>query len=227
MSGRAGLTRSGQSARIRRSDTVPGLESDLSSDWRHYSELELHPILAAAVEEFRQHGYHGSTVRDIVARVGVTLPSLYYHYGSKQGILMTLLTGSMHDLLVRCRRAVDQAGPRSEDRLSNYVESLALYITNRYNLAFLDFELRGLEDDDRVRYVAQRDELRMMLRTIVADGIAEEVFTTGYPVEASRAVLSMCSAIADWYRPDGPLDAPEVARRYIQLALGLLGYQPR
>ncbi|SBW23009.1 hypothetical protein FDG2_3429 [Candidatus Protofrankia californiensis] len=53
------------------------------------------------------------------------------------------------------------------------------------------------------------------------------MFTTGYPVEASRAVLSVCSAIADWYRPDGPLDAPEVARRYIQLALGLVGYRPR
>ncbi|SBW23008.1 hypothetical protein FDG2_3428 [Candidatus Protofrankia californiensis] len=77
MSGCAGLARSGQSTRIRRPDTVPGLESDLSADRRHYSELELHPILAAAVEEFRQHGYHGSTVRD--RRTGSPTTSSPWH----------------------------------------------------------------------------------------------------------------------------------------------------
>jgi hypothetical protein len=41
-----------------------------------------------------------------------------------------------------------------------------------------------------------------------------------------RAILDSCTAIAGWYRPDGP-DAPDaVADRAVAIALRTLGFRP-
>jgi AcrR family transcriptional regulator len=217
---------------MRRADTGtgPGLEADPGTEWRTYDELELSPFLEAAVEEFRAHGYHGGSVRAIAGRVGVTLPTLYYHHGSKQGLLAALLTGSTHDMLTRCRAAVAEAGAAPETRLALFVESVTLYAAHRGRLAFLASEVRNLEPEYWGPYSAQREEFREMARGIVMDGTEAGVFATPYPVEATRAILAMCQAVATWYRTDGPLSGAEVARRNVAIALdtvGLTSHSPR
>ncbi|MFJ9707260.1 TetR/AcrR family transcriptional regulator [Streptomyces sp. NPDC101234] len=219
--------RTKQPNRMRRVEPTPGFESDPGPEWRHYDALELPPLLGAALEEFRAHGYHGGSIRAIAGRVGVTLPTLYYHHGSKQGLLVALLMGSMHDVLVRTRRALEGAGDRPEEQLADVVEAVTLYMTHRRHLAFLDGEIRNLEADNRERYRAEREELSVMLRRIVTDGVADGVFTTAYPTEAARAVLSMCQAVATWYRTDAPLTEAEVARRYAVIALDTVGCRGR
>ncbi|QOV41261.1 TetR family transcriptional regulator [Streptomyces ferrugineus] len=212
---------------MRRAEPAPGFESDPGADWRHYEELELPPLLGAALEEFRAHGYHGGSIRAIAGRVGVTLPTLYYHHGNKQGLLVALLMGSMHDVLIRARHALEEAGDRPEDQLANVVEAVTLYTTHRRHIAFLDGEIRNLEPDNRERYRAKREELSVMLRRIAADGVADGVFTTAYPTEAARAILTMCQAVATWYRADGPLTEAEVAQRYVAIALDAVGCRRR
>ncbi|MFD5492994.1 TetR/AcrR family transcriptional regulator [Streptomyces sp. NPDC127091] len=219
--------RTKQPNRMRRAEPGPGFESDPGPDWRHYEELELSPFLEAALEEFWAHGYHGGSVRAIAGRVGVTLPTLYYHHGSKQGLLVALLMGSMHDVLARARLALGEAGDRPEDQLANVVESITLYMAHRRRLAFLDGEIRNLEPENRERYRAEREELSAMLRRIAAHGVEDGVFTTAYPAEAVRAILSMCQAVATWYRSDGPLTEAEVARRYVAVALDAVGHRGR
>jgi AcrR family transcriptional regulator len=209
---------------MRREETGPGFEADPGSEWRRYDELNLSPFLEAALEEFLAHGYHGGSVRAIAGRVGTTLPTLYYHHGSKQGLLVVLLMSSMHDVLRRCRNALDEAGDRPEDQLANIVECITLYMTHRSRLALLDAEIRSLEPENRERYRTQRKELSVMLRHIAVRGVEDGVFTTSYPTEAVRAVLTMCQAVAGWYRTDGALTEAEVAQHYVAIALGALGY---
>lgn len=211
----------------RNADAPAGLDPDASTDWRHYGELTLGPILDAALGAFREQGYHGTSVREIASRVGVTVPTLYYYYRNKQGLLVELLSGSMHDVLLRCRHALDEAGPRPEERFANLVECVTLYMSHRRALAFMHSEIRSLEPDNRARYVAQRDELSAMLRRAVFGGVDDGVFGTGHPVDAARAILSMCQSVADWYRPGGPLAETELAKRYVEIALDTVHYRPR
>ena len=44
-------------------------------------------ILDAALELFSRRGYEGTGIQEIVDAAGLTKPSLYYHFGSKQGLL--------------------------------------------------------------------------------------------------------------------------------------------
>jgi AcrR family transcriptional regulator len=193
--------------------------------WRVYGPLGLHPILLHAMEAFDEHGYHGTSVRDIAGRVGVTVPALYYHYENKQALLATLLETSIKDVLDRCRAAAEEAGDDPAARFRAMVESIVLYMAHRQGLAFLDTEIRSLEPGNRARYVALRDYLEHMLLDTVEAGAAQGVFTTPFPADAVRAVLVMCQGVANWYRPEGPLTAEEVARRHVLLGLGTVGYR--
>ncbi len=190
--------------------------------WRDFPPLALHPILRHAMEAFNEHGYHGTSVRDIAARVGVTVPMIYYHHQNKQAVLVALLETGIDDVLTRCQRAVESAGDDPVAQLSAFVECLVLFSAHRRGLAFLDTELRSLEPENRARYVAKRDELEAMLRRTVLTGVRTGQLHTPLPVEASRAILAMCQAVAVWFRLDGPDKPAAVARRYVTLSLDTL-----
>lgn len=189
------------------------------SHWRDYEPMNLPPILQAALDAFAENGYPGSTVRDIAHRVGMTVPAIYYHYRSKQDLLVTLIFASILDVLDRCHTAVAEAGSSRKAQLSALVECIVLYMANRRHLAFLDSEIRSLGAENHRRYLAYRNELQALLRGVIVDGCEEGVFGTPHPPETSRAILAMCQGVATWYRPQGPLDPPEIADRYVVVAL--------
>lgn len=203
------------------------LRADGHDDWRAYDPIKLPPILSASLDAFDEHGYHGTTVRDIARRVGVTVPALYYHYQNKQALLVELLLGSMNAVLGRCRTAVAAVGDHPVDRFSALVECIVLYMANRAPMAFLDTEARSLEPDNRTHYIGLRDELEALVQTAVRDAVEMGEFTTAYPVDAGRAVLTMAQAVADWYRLDGPLSPQQIADRYVEIALASVGHRPK
>jgi AcrR family transcriptional regulator len=183
-------------------------------------------ILKHAVQAFEEQGYHGTTVRDIARRVGVTVPALYYHFENKQAILVEILMTSMDVLLARCRVALAEAGRDPVDRFSALVGCIVAFMAKGGRHSVLDSEIRSLEPENRAKYVALRDELEGELHQIIADGITQRAFTTEYPAEAGRAVLTMCQAVPKWFRLDGPLTPEELAQRYIAIALGTVGHRP-
>lgn len=54
-------------------------------------------IRAAAVELFTQQGYEKTSLREIADRVGITKASLYYHYPSKQALLLAIVEPFLAD----------------------------------------------------------------------------------------------------------------------------------
>ena len=60
---------------------------------------------------FATHGYDATSVRMIVEEAGVTKPTLYYHFGSKEGLAQALLIDPLHrlaeELVARGEREID------------------------------------------------------------------------------------------------------------------------
>ena len=48
-------------------------------------------IQQIAVELFTEHGYEGTSLREIAERLGVTKAALYYHFRSKEDIILSLV----------------------------------------------------------------------------------------------------------------------------------------
>jgi AcrR family transcriptional regulator len=187
--------------------------------WREAGTPDLTPTLRGALSAFREQGYHGTSVRDIATRVGVTVPALYYHHGSKQGMLVGLLDLAMDELLLRLQFAIAEAGDSPVDRYRNIVQAIIFHVTYHQDLATLDDEIRSLEPENRAHYSALRAQAERSLREAIEDGVRTGVFATEHVADTARAILGMVSSIRNWYTPDGPLTPPQIADRYANIAL--------
>src|SRR3954453_4036425 len=61
----------------------------VSSERPGASQVARH-IARVAARLFAAHGYDATSVRTIVEAAGVTKPTLYYHFGSKEGLAQAL-----------------------------------------------------------------------------------------------------------------------------------------
>lgn len=192
--------------------------------WRTYEGSNLSPALASALNMFVEQGYHGTSVRQIAAGAGLSVPGLYHHFPSKQALLVGIMDASMDELLDRTRSAEDGAGPSPSDRFDAVVESLLLFHIHRRDAAFVcSTEIRSLDSANRTAYIAKRDEEQRLLDAIVAEGVESGVFDTPHPADASRAVTTMCVGLATWYRPDGPMTPGELVAVYLDIARRTVG----
>ncbi|GAB3664255.1 hypothetical protein GCM10027596_28500 [Nocardioides korecus] len=209
------------------------LSGDLQpgGDWRDFPPLVLDTSLAAALSAFSEFGYHGATMRVIAERAGLSVPGLYHHWAGKQELLVALLDLTMDDLTARIEAARAETattaaqGPRA--RFTSVVECLALFHTHRRELAFVGAsEMRSLEPVARARLAGVRRAVQRTVDAEVVAGTRDGSFRTDRPLEAARAVVTMCTAMAQWFRAGGPDTAETVAQQYVDFAVGLVGGGP-
>jgi AcrR family transcriptional regulator len=67
-------------------------------------------IAGVAARLFATRGYGATSVRTIAEEAGVTKPTLYYHFGSKEGLAQALLTAPMTELVAATRAILEGAG---------------------------------------------------------------------------------------------------------------------
>lgn len=191
--------------------------------WREYGPLDFDPVLRAALAEFLAIGYHGATVRGIAARAGLSVAGIYHYYTSKQHMLVTILDLTMADLLARARAAHEEGGDPVE-RFCLLVENLVLYHTHRRELGFVGAaEMRSFEPANRARIAELRTVQQRMVDHEVAEAVRLGRFRDDHPHEAARAVVTMCTALPTWWRPDGPLSPEQVAAQYVGFARQMMG----
>jgi len=73
-------------------------------------------ILAAALAEASEAGFHKTSVARIAARAGVAVGILHYHFGSRGALLRELMASLVADLLSRFHVAVPDEGADFFDR---------------------------------------------------------------------------------------------------------------
>ncbi|WP_200946810.1 TetR family transcriptional regulator [Janibacter sp. Soil728] len=195
-------------------------------DWRHYEPLELHPALRGALASFLELGYHGSTMRGVAERAGLSVAGLYHHYSSKQQLLVTILDTTMEELQLRTTAAV----ATTDDpwtRFAVLVECQALFHSHRRELGFIGAtEMRSLAGPARERIAHARREEQARIDSEVLAGCLNGAFGTPRPREAARAVVTMCTAIPQWYRHGGDSSPEQVAASYVDFALDLVQCDP-
>jgi TetR/AcrR family transcriptional regulator len=97
-------------------------------------------ILQKSLELFSSKGYDATSVREICAAAGITKPTLYHFYGSKEGVYRAIVEGALERFradmvralgthgalrvrLVRMARAYVDAGAREPD-LARFIMAL-------------------------------------------------------------------------------------------------------
>jgi AcrR family transcriptional regulator len=71
-------------------------------------------ILQKALELFSERGYDATSVREICEAAGVTKPTLYHFYGSKEGVYHALVDGALERFRADMSAALSGPGPVRE-----------------------------------------------------------------------------------------------------------------
>lgn len=85
-------------------------------------------FLAAAARLFAERGFHGVTIEELGAAIGISGPALYKHFANKDAILGEMLVSISAQLLEQGRREVEFASTPSDalDRLLTFHTKFAL-----------------------------------------------------------------------------------------------------
>lgn len=93
------------------------LESSRPSRRDRLRDEALRDIRAAALEQVRQHGAGGLSLRAVAREVGMSSPGLYRYFASRDDLLTALISESYDDLAHHLEDARDAAGPGLRERL--------------------------------------------------------------------------------------------------------------
>lgn len=179
-------------------------------------------IRRAAIALFKTRGYHGTSVRELADALRIEAASLYYHYPSKQEILVDLIERAMDAMLDGVDRAIASAST-PEGRLRAAVRFHVLYHIARQDEAFVSHsELRSLTPPNRRKIIPKRDRYEKKIRALLSAGVRAGDFAVADVRLASIAILMMCSGVSDWFAGRGRLTPAKVADRYADMVIRLV-----
>jgi AcrR family transcriptional regulator len=179
-------------------------------------------IRDASVRLFAQQGFAGTGIRDIAAEAGVTSAAIYHYVGTKEQLLLEIMDGVLDGLIVAASWIVDEVS-RPEARLAALAEHhVWFHAVQQLATIVADTEIRTLTGDARAAAIARRDVYEAIWRRVVVDGVASGTFRVDDPRIATTALLQMCTGVAHWYLPTGPLTLMRLCRIHADLALSMV-----
>jgi len=112
-------------------------------------------ILATAATLFARHGYHGVSIAELGAAVGISGPALYRHFPGKEALLAELLVDISERLLAGGRERTEPEGgavPEPREVLAALVDfQLAFALREPELIVVQDRDLDNLGENDRRR----------------------------------------------------------------------------
>ena len=185
-------------------------------------------IRGAAAELFFKQGYEATTLRQVSAKVGIQVGSLYNHINSKEELLTGIMTEIMDDLLEAIREVVDRQEP-AVIALRAAIDCHIRFHAHRARDVFIgNSELRSLSAPQLSLVMKKRDEYEAVIRDLVARVAQEENVDVLNIRLQTYAILALGAHVSSWFKPGGPMSLDAIVAIYgdmifRQLGLGSLG----
>ena len=183
-------------------------------------------IRTAAIEVFYLRGYAAATIRQIAARLGMRGGSIYNHYTSKQEILRDIMSRTIEQLSVGLDEATAGESEPGERIRQAVIYHVRFHKDHRKEAFLADSELRSLEPEAYREIVRGRKRYEKAVQAILEDGVRAATFTLGDTRLASYAIITACSAVGTWFRPEGPQTIDEVAEAYADFMIRAIESRP-
>lgn len=177
-------------------------------------------VLSLSAEIFSRRGFRATSMNEIAAAVGLSKPTLYHYFRSKEELLVRIYSDVLDESLTSARRTV-AAAPGPLEAIRDLVASRVAYTCRNQALLKVCFEEEHelpaeLAEEVLRRRTAFEDLFTDALETHLARHPDVALTTT------PKVWVNMCLGAANWsykwYRPAGPA-SPEQLGEQIAAAL--------
>ena len=170
-------------------------------------------ILREATLLFGEKGYGATSIRDIAKAAGVTNPTLYYHFGNKEGLYRDTVrvhTDEMYELLV----AVVESKTSVRERITAYVQThLDQTSSNRAGMRLLMYANQYPRTDvPQVDLMASHIRTNQLLENLLKEGVSNgELRADTHILEGNLAIsgITVLGSYAKLQRYPLPEDLSE------------------
>ncbi len=176
-------------------------------------------LLRVSARLFREKGFDGTSIRDISNAAGMHSGSPFYHFKTKQDILVAVMEQGLAEGLRRTEEVM-ALSISPEQKLTRLIRTQLGTILEEGNdfIPVLLYDWRSLTPANRRRIVAVKDHYDALWQQVI-----DELKRAGYmPGDAQLARLLILGAVnwtGTWYRAGGRLSLDEIAERAARLFL--------
>jgi AcrR family transcriptional regulator len=170
-------------------------------------------ILAQSQSVLKEKGYAATSVRDIAKALDMEPASLYSHFKNKEDILK-ITCFEMADKFELAVKEVNDIYFNAEEKLRMAIKLHVEILTQNLDSALIFIrDWRNLTGTSLTQFTAKRNVYEEGFREIVQTGIDEGIFNETDKKFAALTILSSVNWIVEWYKPDGNLNAEQIAHK--------------
>ncbi len=174
-------------------------------------------ILDASIQEFVEKGYENASMESIAARAGLTKGGLYYHFNSKDDILVKANEAFMEPIFTFMGEAM--ADPDAADGLAGYIRNYLTYWTghpHELSFVFLTMTKTILNENFQYLYKGYTSQMTAFFDSIYLKGITERRFKSFNPHSASIALMAALDGIIGYLAIDADLLLEQTINDFIE-----------
>ncbi len=176
-------------------------------------------ILRAAASLFRRHGFERTSVRLIAGELGIKSGSLFYHFATKEELLVAVMEEGIRDVHASVQEGLAREGRLPEQLLAMVRCHLtALLGANLDALMVLVYEWRCLSDPAVRRVLAWRNRYEDLWDQAIASAAARGWVDLDVIV-VRQTVLGALNWAGQWYRATSRLSVDGLSRRMFAILM--------
>ncbi len=182
--------------------------------------------MAAAINLFREKGYHATSMQDIADAVGLQKGSLYHYISSKEDLLVVIIHDALTQYNTRLAEVREMDLParrRLELAVRNHLKGIA------ENLGLMTIFLResyALSPEQQRMIDEESDRYNRMFEALFEEGVRSGELRDLDPRLVTRTVLGACNWFYRWYKPEGNRSIDELADFFVDVLFNGIAAEP-
>ena len=168
-------------------------------------------IIEEATNLFYEFGYEGTSIRDVVGKLNIPHPSIYYYFKNKEHLLFEVIESSGLEVITELEKAINYV-EEPLSKLANMVYRHLVTVINkkRKHKVFMEdgYNLRG-KLADRLMFLNQKiyNLYYYQVKILGERGLLK---SREYPV-ITFMILGIINWTYRWFKEDGRLSIEELA----------------
>jgi AcrR family transcriptional regulator len=173
-------------------------------------------------------GTRNLTLRGLAAAAGIEAGSIYYHFDSKDAIIVAVLADAIDGATAAVLQAIEKTGPHSSsiDKLEAAMRAHLKYVV-REGFASRLSAIRRLPARLRDHHMKQERTYAAIFGSLLSQAAAEGYIRASVDLTAIR-MLSMGALtwVAEWFDAKGPLSLDDLVDQFMHLMRNGLLIEP-